>query len=152
VVRNGDDKVGLCGQQSETFLGPKRFPQGGGELFTPRSLGGQTHRPQLGVVHSQSDYRLETETIAAAKQATLLRVQEWADRSRTASAAIARRSDRRVSTAGAQPRQQAGEISKRQLAATGRTSRRSRHRTGGSQQPIDESAASPEKIRARRIG
>jgi hypothetical protein len=101
MMRNGDDKVGLRSQQSETFLGPKRFPQGGAKLFAPGSLGGQTHCPQLGVVHSQSDHRLETKTIAAAKQATLLRVQEWADGSRTASAAIARRSDRRVSTADA---------------------------------------------------
>jgi hypothetical protein len=89
--------------------------------------------------------------IATTQKATAARVEKGSDRSRTPQAPVAGRSDRRVTTTPAEPRQEFIQTSKGQFPPTRCASRRSHNGKCRRNQSVDEPAALPEKVRARRF-
>jgi hypothetical protein len=90
------------------------------------------------------------EAIATAERASPLGVEKRSDRSRAPLTLIARRPDGRIATTSAQPREKFIKTSKRKLAAARGAARGSDYGDGCRNQPIDELAASPQKVGARR--
>jgi hypothetical protein len=90
--------------------------------------------------------------IAAAEVTAVTCVQKRPDRGRAATAPIARRPDGRVAAARAQAWKQLVKTPKGKLATTRRAPRRSDDCDRGRDKSIDEPAALPQEVRARRIG